>query len=109
MAWVLDPAHTRIGFSARHMGLATVRGQFTRFEGVLEGDPSDITTATARIEVDLDSVETGDERRDQHLRSPDFFDVANYPTMTFVSKEITPKGDGVYRVLGDLTIKDATR
>jgi polyisoprenoid-binding protein YceI len=109
MAWILDPAHTRIGFSARHMGLATVRGQFNRFEGTLKGDPSDITSAEARIEVDLNSVDTGDERRDQHLRSPDFFDVANHPKMIFVSQRITPNGDGAYSVIGDLTIKDVTR
>lgn len=109
MAWVIDPAHTTIGFSARHMGLSTVRGGFTRFDGSVEVDPSDPTTARGRIEVDMASVDTGNEQRDQHLRSGDFFDVERYPKMVFEAKSITRTGDDRYKVVGDLTIKDVTR
>jgi polyisoprenoid-binding protein YceI len=109
MAWVVDPAHTTVGFRARHMGLATVRGQFTTFSGTIEGDPGDVTSAKARFEIDTASIDTGDERRDGHMRSPDFFDVENHPKMVFESKSITPSGGDRYTVVGDLTIKGVTR
>ena len=108
MAWTIDPAHTSVGFTARHLGLSKVRGQFSGFRGEIDGDPNDITTATARFEVDLASVDTGNADRDAHLKSADFFDVEKFPTMTFVSKSIGRDGDG-YKVAGDLTIKDVTR
>ena len=109
MAWTIDTAHSTVSFSARHMGLAKVRGQFDRFTGEIEGDPSDITTATARFEVDLASVDTGNDDRDAHLRSADFFDVEKHPTMTFVSRSVEPAGPDTFRVLGDLTIKGITK
>ena len=108
MVWTIDTAHTTVGFVARHMGLSKVRGQFTKFDGTIEGDPSDITTAKARFEVDLASVDSGNPDRDGHLKSADFFDVEKNPTMTFVSKSITGSGDE-YKVLGDLTIKGVTK
>src|ERR671914_1134587 len=109
MAWVVDPAHTTVGFRARHMGLATVRGQFTEFSGTVEGNPNDLTTAKARFEVDTASIDTGDEGRDGHMRSPDFFDVENYPKMVFETKSIAPRGGGRGTGVGDLPIKDVTR
>lgn len=109
MAWKVDDAHTTVSFTARHMGLSKVRGQFTRFSGEVEGDPKDITSATGRFEVDMASVETGNGDRDAHLRAGDFFDVERFPTMTFVGRSITPAGEGLYTVTGDLTIKDVTR
>lgn len=109
MAWTIDTAHTTVGFVARHMGLSKVRGQFTSFDGTIEGDPSDITTAQARFEVDLGSVESGSADRDGHLKSADFFDVEKHPKMIFVSKSITPAGDDTYKVVGDLTIKGVTK
>lgn len=108
MAWTIDPAHSSVTFVARHMGLSKVRGQFTRFRGEIDGDPADITTAKARFEVDMASVDTGSSDRDAHLKSPDFFDVERYPTMTFVSRSIERAGDD-YKVIGDLTIKGQTR
>lgn len=108
MAWTIDPGHTSVGFVARHMGLSKVRGQFKSFRGELDGDPADITTATARFEVDMASVDTGSPDRDTHLKSADFFDVETFPTMTFVSRSITKDGDD-YKVTGDLTIKDVTK
>jgi polyisoprenoid-binding protein YceI len=108
MAWTIDTAHSSVAFVARHMGLSKVRGRFTSFRGEVEGDPADITTARARFEVDLASVDTGSPDRDAHLRSADFFDVDHHPTMTFVSRSIEPAG-GDYKVIGDLTIKGQSR
>lgn len=109
MAWTIDPAHTTVGFMARHLGLSKVRGQFSSFRGEIDGDPGDITTATARFEVDMGSVETGSPDRDAHLKSADFFDVERYPTMTFVSRNVGPVTGDHYKVVGDLTIKDVTK
>jgi polyisoprenoid-binding protein YceI len=109
MAWTIDTAHSTVSFNARHMGLAKVRGVFDRFDGEIEGDPQDITSARGRFDVDLASVDTGNDDRDAHLRSADFFDVEKHPKMTFVSKAIEPAGEGVYKVTGDLTIKGVTK
>lgn len=109
MAWTLDEAHTTVSFTARHMGLSKVRGQFTRFSGEVEGDPNHITSASGRFEIEMSSVETGNADRDAHLRAGDFFDVEKFPTMTFVGRSITPAGDRSYTITGDLTIKDVTR
>jgi polyisoprenoid-binding protein YceI len=109
MAWAIDPAHTTVGFSARHMGLSTVRGRFTRLEGSIDVDPSDPTSARGRVDIDLASVDTGNEQRDGHLRSGDFFEVENHPTMTFVITSATPIDDETIRIDGDLTIKGVTR
>jgi polyisoprenoid-binding protein YceI len=108
MAWTIDTAHTTVGFNARHMGLAKVRGQFDTFDGEIEGDPQTIESARGRFEVDLSSVDTGNADRDAHLRSADFFDVEKHPKMTFVTKSVTARGDGTYAVVGDLTIKGIT-
>ncbi|HJR46039.1 MAG TPA: YceI family protein [Actinomycetota bacterium] len=107
MAWTVDTAHTTVGFVARHMGLSKVRGQFKGFRGEIAGDPNDVTSARARFEVDLASVETGNADRDAHLKSADFFDVEKHPVMSFVSKSVRKDGDD-YKVTGDLTIKDVT-
>lgn len=109
MGWVFDTAHTTVGFSARHMGLSTVRGRFTHFDGNIELDPNDLIKTRGRIEVDMASVETGDETRDAHLRSPDFFDVEKYPKMIFEPKSIERIDDDSYKVVGELTIRDVTR
>lgn len=108
MAWTIDTAHTAIGFVARHMGLSKVRGQFTSFTGEIEGDPDDLTSARGRVEVDMASVSTGNADRDTHLKSADFFDVENHPTMVFETKKISDTGED-YKVIGDLTIKGITK
>ncbi len=108
MAWTIDTAHTSIAFVARHMGLSKVRGVFTDFGGDVEGDPDDLTSVKGRIEVDMASVDTGNSDRDGHLKSGDFFDVENHPTMVFETKRINRDGD-VYKVTGDLTIKGITK
>lgn len=108
MAWTIDTAHTSVSFVARHMGLSKVRGQFTSFTGDVEGDPRDLASAKGRVEVDMASVDTGNADRDGHLKSADFFDVENHPTMVFETKRIVGDRDD-YKVVGDLTIKGITK
>ncbi len=107
MAWTIDTAHTHIGFVARHMGLSKVRGQFDSFRGEVEGDPTDLTAAKGRVEVDLASINTGNADRDAHVKGSDFFDVENHPMMVFETKEIRSEA-GEYKVVGDLTLKGVT-
>ena len=104
--WVIDPAHTSIEFVARHLMVTKVRGRFTDFSGSIE-IADNLTDSKVTIDVDLDSVYTATPERDAHLKSPDFFDVENHPTMKFASTSIVEKGDG-YLMTGDLTVKDVT-
>lgn len=107
--WTIDPAHTEIGFAVRHLMLSTVRGRFGAVTGTVTVDEKSPRTAKVDVTVDVSSVDTRQEMRDNHLRSPDFFDVAKYPTMHFVSKKIEGDVTKKFRVIGDLTIKDTTR
>ena len=109
MGWTLDPHHTNVGFSAKHLGVATVRGHFAKVDADLELDnPEDPTTGRGRVTIDATSITTGNEQRDAHLRSPDFLDVEKYPTITFTGKRVERDGDD-FKVVGDLTIRDVTR
>ncbi|HEY8547084.1 MAG TPA: YceI family protein [Acidimicrobiales bacterium] len=106
--FALDPVHTHIGFSVRHMMIAKVRGRFSAFNGTVTigEEPSDAQVA---VEVDLASVDTKHPERDAHLRSPDFFDVERYPTMTFTSTRVTTNIAGdCFRLDGDLTLHGVT-
>ncbi|MGV1003541.1 MAG: YceI family protein [Candidatus Nanopelagicales bacterium] len=106
--WNLDPSHSRLGFVARHAMVTKVRGSFNKFEGSFVIDPAQPEATTAKVSVELGSVDTGSPDRDAHLRSADFFDVENNPTMEFVSTAV--RQDGAEFVLtGDLTIKGVTR
>jgi polyisoprenoid-binding protein YceI len=104
--WDLDPAHTRLGFAARHAMVATVRGNFAVFSGVLQLDAAEPGKSSAEVEIDAGSVSTGNEQRDGHLRSPDFLDVEKYPTITFRSTSAEADGADAYKLHGDLTVKD---
>ena len=105
--WTIDPSHSEVGFSVRHLMVSKVKGTFEKFSGTLTiGENPLDSTVTA--EVDLNSINTRDEQRDGHLRSADFFEVESHPTMTFRSTGVKANGDD-YVVLGDLTIKGATR
>ncbi|MEX2423903.1 MAG: YceI family protein [Acidimicrobiia bacterium] len=106
--WAIDPAHTRLGFVARHLMVSKVRGSFASFTGTLDV-AEDLTQSKVDVSMDTASVTTGAEDRDNHLRSGDFFDVENFPTMKFESTEIKDLGDGNYEVAGNLTIKDVTK
>jgi len=110
MAWSLDPHHTSVAFSAKHLGVATVRGRFTNVDAEVElDDPNDPTTGRGTITLDAASIDTGNEQRDGHLRSADFLDVEKYPTITFAVKSVKPAGDDVFKVTGDLTITGKTK
>jgi polyisoprenoid-binding protein YceI len=108
--WNIDPSHSGVNFSVRHMVIAKVRGRFTRFSGTLTGDPSDFTNATLTADIDADSIDTNVVDRDKHLRSPDFFDAATFPKLSFRSTRIEQaSGEGQYKAHGDLTIRDVTK
>jgi polyisoprenoid-binding protein YceI len=106
--WKVDPAHSSVGFEVKHMMIATVRGQFREFEGTIEAaeDPSD---SRAWGSVKTATIDTGNEDRDNHLRSADFFDSERYPEARFESTRLDPVGGAEWRVTGNLTIKDVTR
>ena len=107
--WIVDGDHSSAEFSIRHLMISTVRGHFGKLSGKIVGDPSDLTSGSAELSIEVGSVDTRQADRDQHLRSADFFDVEHYPTMTFTSKEIRPTGSNRYDVVGDLTIRGTTR
>jgi polyisoprenoid-binding protein YceI len=107
-SWKIDPAHSQAGFSVRHMGLSNVRGRFNNINGTIIFDETDLSKSSVNATVDTTTVDTGVEQRNGHLKSPDFFDVAKFPTMTFVSKSVTKSGDE-YLVTGDLTLHGVTK
>lgn len=109
MAWVLDTVHTHVGFSVKHMMVATARGQFKSYSGTLRLDEKDFSKSQFEGEIDVASVDTGNADRDNHLRTNDFFDVANHPKILFKSTKIEPKGEGEFVVHGDLTIRGVTK
>lgn len=105
--WRVDPVHSKVGFAVKHMGVATVRGEFREFEGSLEIG-SDLASAKAAGTVKTASVNTNQEPRDQHLRSPDFFEVETYPELTFASTGIEQVDDETLKITGDLTMHGET-
>ena len=109
MAWIVDNAHTHVGFSVKHMMISTVRGEFTKFSGTLNLNEQQPELSTAEGTIDVTSISTRDANRDAHLRSADFFDAEKYPTISFRSAKVTQTGEGAYEVSGPLTIKDVTR
>ncbi|WP_069169697.1 YceI family protein [Streptomyces griseus] len=107
--WMIDPAHSRIGFAVRHAMVTTVRGCFPEYESRLRFDGIDPERSTAEIELATASVDTGVEQRDAHLVGRDFLDAARYPRMVFTSTGVERAGKDVYRMTGALTIRDVTR
>ncbi len=107
--YVVDPDHTRIGFVARHAMITKVRGSFNDFEGGGFFDPSDLRRSWLVLTIQASSIDTRNPDRDEHLRSNDFFAMAEFPTIEFTSTEIAEAADGEYRVTGDLTIRGVTR
>lgn len=107
--WTVDSAHSSVEFSVKHMMIAKVKGVFNEFIANIEANPTDLTTAKIDFTVDLASIDTRNKDRDAHLRSADFFDVENNPSMTFKSTGIENTGDGEYDVIGDLTIAGVSR
>lgn len=109
MTWTIDPSHSAVEFSVKHMMFATVRGRFNKFSGTVDLNEANPTQSKVEGQIEVASIDTGEANRDTHLRSADFFDVDNYPLMTFRSTRIEPAGQDQYKVTGDLTIKDVTR
>ena len=109
MAWVIDPAHTRIEFAIKHMMISTVRGNFGKFGGAVKVDPTDLNKSGVEGYVDVATISTNEPNRDGHLKSADFFDAEHYPQMMFKSTRITNLGGDRWQVAGDLTIKTVTR
>ena len=107
--WQIDPAHSAIGFVVRHMMVTNVRGSFGKVAGSVEYDGKDVSSVVADVTVDTTSITTNNEKRDAHLKSPDFFDVATYPTLTFKSKRVQKVSAGKFQLIGDLTMHGVTK
>ncbi len=105
----LDPVHSSIQFKIRHLTVSNVTGTFTKFKGSATMDGEDPATLKVDVTIEAASVDTGNEKRDQHLRTPDFLDVAKYPAITFVSKKVVKGDPGKLKITGDLTIHGVTR
>lgn len=103
--WQIDNNHSAAQFAVKHLGLSTVRGRFNKMSGVVQYDPADATKLT----IEASSIDTRIEMRDKDLRSPNYFDVEKFPTLTFKSKRVEAAGPGHLKVIGDLTIKGVTR
>src|SRR3989441_2324611 len=109
MSWTVDPMHTQVEFSAKHMGLMTVKGHFTNVRAAIDLNEDDFTASSVEATIDTHSLITNDARRDAHLKSPDFLNVEQFPTITFKSTRIERAAHDQYRINGDLTIRDVTR
>ncbi len=107
--WQIDPAHTNVEFTVRHLMISKVKGQFSKTTGSITIDGADTATASVEAVIDASSIDTRVDKRDQHLKSPDFLDVANYPTITFKSTKIEPAGTGQWKMTGNLTLHGVTR
>jgi polyisoprenoid-binding protein YceI len=107
--WQIDGSHSAVEFSVKHMMVSRTKGRFTKFEGQIELDEHDLANSSVAVVIDAASLDTHDEKRDEHLRSAEFFDVANYPNITFTSTKVVPKSGDRFEVVGDLTIKGVTQ
>ncbi len=107
--YAIDKNHSDLGFRAKHMVFTTVRGHFAEYEGYVETEDSDYSKASGEVTLQVASINSNNEKRDEHLRSGDFFDAAAYPTITFRPTAIAAKGGDRYAVTGDLTIRKETR
>lgn len=106
--WNVDPSHTTVEFSVRHLMIATVKGYFGKVSGTIEADTADLTTATIDATVDATSIDTRDEQRDAHLRSADFFETDAHPTLTLKSTKIERVNGNDYKLYADLTMRGKT-
>jgi polyisoprenoid-binding protein YceI len=107
--WKIDPQHSSAQFSVRHMTISTVRGAFSKLNGIVVLDDKDITKSVVNVTIDVNTVDTREPDRDNDLRSDKFFDVAHYPTITFKSKKVEQVAPGKLKVTGDLTIRGTTK
>jgi len=107
--WQIDPKHSSAQFAVTHLMISTVRGEFHQVNGTVVIDDADISRSSVNVTIDASTVDTREPDRDKHLMSPDFFDVAKYPTMTFKSTRVEPAAPGKLKVTGDLTIRGVTK
>ena len=107
--WVIDPTHSEIEFKVRHLMITNVTGSFTSFSSEVETDGDDFTTARISFTAPITSISTGNEQRDGHLKTADFFELEKHPDLKFVANGLKKKGEGEYELEGDLTIKDVTK
>ncbi len=107
--WQIDPMHTNVEFTVRHMMISNVKGQFQKTSGTITGNGNDPGSAKIDVTIDASSIDTRVEKRDMHLKSPDFLDVAKYPTITFKSNKVEDAGPGKWKVTGDLTLHGVTK
>lgn len=106
--WEIDPVHSTLGFSIRHLMVSNVSGSFTQFAGTVDVDPADPASAVIKADIDTSSINTGNVKRDDHLRNPDFFDAPKFPKISFVSKKIEKAGEKLV-LTGDLTMHGVTK
>ena len=107
--WTIDPMHSEVHFKVKHLMISTVTGSFKKFEGSVETENDDFSGAKISFSADIDSIETGMAQRDGHLKSPEFFDVATFPTLSFESKSFEKIDGNEYKLAGDLTLKGITK
>lgn len=107
--WVIDPMHSEVQFKVKHLVISTVSGFFKSFAGELTTDNDDFENAEIDFTLDIDSIDTNQSQRDEHLKSAEFFDAAQYPKISFKSSSFTKTGDDEFTLKGDLTIKDVTK
>lgn len=108
-SYAIDHSHSNISFAVRHLGISTVRGSFGEYSGELMIDEANLADSSVSIDIAVASIDTANEKRDDHLRSADFFDAENHPRMTFESTKIEKTGEGQFMVTGDLTIRGTTK
>ncbi|MCB9358260.1 MAG: polyisoprenoid-binding protein [Calditrichaeota bacterium] len=107
--WTLDKVHSSVGFGVKHLVVSTTRGEFKDFEGTASFDPANLSTLAANFTVQVGSIDTKEEKRDEHLKGADFFDAEKYPTITFVSKKAEQTGPGKAKLTGDMTMHGVTK
>lgn len=107
--WKIDPVHSEVTFKVKHLVISTVTGRFDRFDATVESSKEDFSDAKIRFEADVRSINTKNDQRDGHLKSPDFFDAAQFPTMSFVSKSVKQLSGHELEVSGDLTMRGVTK
>lgn len=105
----IDNSHTKVGFSIRHLGISNVHGSFTEVEGTIDFDKDDIAASSVEATISVKSIDTDNQKRDDHLRSPDFFEASKYPAMKFTSKKITDVKGNEFTIVGDLEMHGVTK
>ncbi len=107
--WAIDASHSSVEFAVKHMVFTTAKGRFGTFSGTIVADETNPANSSVKVIIDVESIDTRDEKRDGHLKSPDFFDAAGHPTMTFVSKSVSDVKGTEFKLAGDLTIRGTTK